>query len=604
VAESLMEDRYIPAECSAFPASTDTVFLFNKNDGSIHRLEKPEAELFLGLSGCATRREFFEQLDPDEDDSFEVFSEWIDHWITCGLLRSEKLFRKNYRETGHSTPAGKTAQKDEEFTKLTPAVITHNRPQNLKKWLESRIYHPHFADRQLTIMVCDDSPDKDIAQQNRIICNAAQKNYPGLITYSGLTGREQFVRRLYRSAACLGIDPAVIDFALLPAGAKCTIGANRNLALILAVTPEAGTSGKAGGETGPGKILLMSDDDMPYKFYRLPGKNPEEIVLAPPPEKQVSFFMDITQLEQTAEPFEGFDLPQRIMDLFCNPFPVENLDNVPCGMARNIETGKARIIAAEAGCAGARCYNLPQFPASRRMLNNAAFYQNEAAYTEISRNGLHISAPETTIVHSGNHLLGGTLALNMDSCIPPFFPRGREEDVSFGVLLRYCNPDHYIATLPAAVYHDPSIKKPFSNNEFRQYPINEGILNWFISRDICGSAGIGGSGGEVLRELGRRYRDRAELSSASFWDYAGTLIREHCRKRSLHTERLLELFGHKPEWWARDLLLLKTALTETMEKPFQNIPSDFQSALKLYGKLLSCWQELRNLNEKNIPEPE
>ena len=74
----------------------------------------------------------------------------------------------------------------------------------------------------------------------------------------------------------------------------------------------------------------------------------------------------------------------------------------------------------------------------------------------------HVTEP--TIVHSGN-IMGTTLGLDGRGILPPFLPGCRGEDTLFATTLNRVCPEAFVAHLPFAVAHLPTVPRCYGNYE-------------------------------------------------------------------------------------------------------------------------------------------
>jgi hypothetical protein len=589
--------RTYPAETDVFNTSGEDVFLFNKNDSRTHCMSANEYRLFGTLLGIRTEEEHLERAASASLGrySLSVLRERIRAWSDCGLLRDESLLAAGV------SAASRATYRVENSPRISQIIITRNRSRALKRCLESRIESPHFAERRIPFLIYDDS-DADAAAENRALCAEAEKRYSAPIRYAGAAERADFSRRLLEKAKAAGLPVDAIRFGIQGAAsdAGAAYGAVRNSALLMART--AFSDGEAGGALH----TLFSDDDLYYRLYAPQEAVWEGGVFLLAHDQEFQFVEDGAALETFAQAVER-DLPARMLELLDTP-PAALIGDVhdavydaihagydaaglPPAMARSMEEGGAAVAAISAGYAGARWYGSPYTPALVRAQNgDAAFYHDEATYRRVMRNGLNLTSSPRVIIHNGANLLSGVLALNARVPLPPFFPVGRGEDALFAAIMRLATPDCFQATLPAALYHDPAEKPPLTGADFAGAPpescdLARAVLLFDVSRYPLAARGAA-----AFDELARRFRERAALPPADFTEYLAALVRDSLRARADQCERLLDLFGGEPAWWASDIRAYMSSLIAIADQP--RVPPDFQAALGLYGDLLSCWNAL------------
>lgn len=567
-----MSERYYPADCVFFPSGKSELIMRNRNSGEVHKVSRLEAELFGLLGGCMVRSGFLAQLELTNRHrlSSSSLDSAVQRWIGNGMLRPAGLLEQKRKVKKESSGGGD----------LICAVFTGRRPESLSTWLSGRTASPHFSDRKLKIMVFDDGRDAAVRERNRKICASAAEGYTGTIIYSGPEARIKLRDQLARRAAEIGADPTLPDFALFgPRDAQglTAPGANRNMTLLL--------SG--------GKNLLLSDDDLYYRFRAPVGAGGGKTRFSVEHHSPVCFYPSMEALETETMTLPDYDLPGKVMEyLGASLNPEWNMDDLSARTARRMEAGGACIGAVCAGYAGARWYDFSRYPAIRRQWSDGEVYLDEKQYRQVIDNGINIIAAAEISVYEGDFLQAGTLALSGTLTIPPFFPVGIHEDPAFGTLLKYCNDTSFFCHLPAALFHDPSCKQPFVKNTQR-FAIDPGKLNLLITREVAPSL-YGTYGTGRLLEAGRKYRERAALSRSSFDEYCVSLAGRHCRRMITHIDRQLEIFGAEPGWWAEDLRSYKKELESAAENPLSAIPEGFRNWIGMYGQLLDIWPELMN----------
>jgi hypothetical protein len=570
----LKQEGFYPAECAAFPAGKELVFVRNRNDGRVHEMAAMQFALFRGLIGAQTVEEHVDTLVLRNTYNLPRGSmrALIDEWIDAGLLRSVSLL-------WNEVSKDKRQRKE-----MSVAVVTCERTDMLAQWLESRVGHPHFSERSIPLMVCDDSREKTTVRRNRELTDSAAKRYPGALRYYGMEEKSRYISRLLTACATEGVDGALIRFASEgppDSGSFVQVGANRNTALLLA----------------GGRDILFSDDDIHYRAYRLPQSSGGGVRYAPAENLPVRFFPSLDECMKFVVPFREFDLPGEIvrhLGIPLNPLPDgnEDLSMLSPSMARCIEEGNARIGMVTAGHYGARWFEHPSFITSGRLSTNDPFYEDEEIYHKVMRQGINISAADVMTAADGLFLQGGSMALDMELAVPPFFPVDRHEDPAFGVLLRRCNPESYVLHLPAALEHDLSPKSMFASDEEYAAIPGPGRFNQLIV-DALTRRLISGDGEGRLREAGCRYRELALLSQGSFGEYLKNLYQGYVRGRRGFLEYQLDLYQAQPLWWANDMKRTISALESSLEDPLRKIPSGFQRWIGLYGELLEAWPLIR-----------
>ncbi|WP_020611891.1 hypothetical protein [Sediminispirochaeta bajacaliforniensis] len=572
-----MSDRYFPAHCKAFPASSSTVMLLNLNDNSVYRASPFESRLFFALRGCRSVEEHIGFLVRSTGERFPVsaVADRFRCWIAAGLLRPEKLL--HYPSAAASAKPGEAA--------LTAAVVTARGPETLRPWLESRITSSAFADRKIPFLICDDNQDASASEQNRHLAEALGAVYPGTIRYIGRDERRRFAERLSASADKAGIDRQVVEFLVYgpsERAALSTVGANRNLAMLLAA----------------GDHLLISDDDLSYRCYTSAHAEALFPSFVSDFRPSMNFFPTIEALQEGLVHLADYDLPAVAMRLFSSPQEVGawSFEALSSSFAAILERGSARIGAISAGYAGARWFSFPCFPALQRFFCNDNYFLEKKDYEAIAENGLNLTLADGMVASDSSFLQGGTLALAADSGAPPFFPLDRHEDQSFAHLFRALERDLLFCHLPVALYHDPSKKLPFGR-ALLDSDLGLGRMFLLIVDDL-GSCLLAESAAGRRGELVRALREIAGLPDSAFRLYLRHLAEAYIDARLRSVDLLLDRYHGEPAWWADDLRAYRESMLREKQEPVAALPPGFADWLGRYAASLDVWPGLQRLAQE------
>jgi hypothetical protein len=574
-----MSDRYFPAHCKAFSASSSTVMLLNLNDNSVYRASPFESRLFLALRGCRNVDEHIGFLVRSTGERFPVsaVADRLRCWIAAGLLRPEKLL--------HHPSAAVSAEPGDEAA-LTAAVVTARGPETLRPWLESRIASPAFADRKIPFLICDDNRDASASAsasgQNRRLAEALGAAYPGTIRYIGRDERRRFAERLSTSADKAGIDRQVVEFLVEGPAERAdlsTVGANRNLAMLLAA----------------GDHLLISDDDLLYRCYTSAHAEALSPSFVSDFRPNMNFFPTIEALQERLAHLADYDLPAVAMRLFSSPQKVGDwsLEALSPSLAAILECRSVRIGAISAGYAGARWFSFPCFPALQRFFCNDNYFLEKKNYEAIAENGLNLTLADGMVASDSSFLQGGTLALAANSGAPPFFPLDRHEDQSFAHIFRALEPNLLFCHLPVALYHDPSHKLPFGRALWDS-DLGPGRLFLLIVDDLGGRL-LAESAAERRGELVRALREIAGLPGSAFRLYLRHLAEAYIDARLRSVDLLLDRYHGEPAWWADDLRAYRESMLREKQEPAAALPPVFADWLGRYAASLDAWPSLQRL---------
>jgi len=571
----MMEERFYPADCAAFSAGREEVLVRNRNSGETLILPTAQYAFFRFLGGCVSLDTHLGTLVQANRFGLAVdaLRRLLSGWVESGLLRPEALLS-----------AEKKGGKGHTSGEFSAAVITADRPETLKNWLESRTGHPDFAGPRIPLFAIDGSRYPDNAKRNRKITAAAGREYPGPLVYFGEEEKRLFRDSLVDLCRKDGVSSKLLDFALYgPEDGADFIrtGANRNTALLVA---------------GGGRAWY-SDDDLYYRLFSHPGAAMAGRRFEGGGYSELRFFASLKELRDYAVPLENYNVPGEILRHLGAPLKIhgrakEDLTFLSPETARAMEMGKALIGAVSTGFCGARWFTDSFFIDAQRYFSDDEMYLDTSRYSEAVLSGLNIHAPRVPTLREGLNLQGGSLALDGRLALPACFPLDRQEDSSFGMLLLAVN--HRVRTLylPAALYHDPEVDKPDLSGTDRDLLPGPGRMHHIILGDIVRQF-VSESGEGRLQETAQKYIQTSSLGKGSFREYLRVQYTQYSDSRIEFIERLLDIYNAEPGWWAESLTSYRDALTAGLRDPLAGLPEKFQEWLRLYGELLEAWPLIR-----------
>ncbi|WP_319563128.1 hypothetical protein [Marispirochaeta sp.] len=581
------EGCFYPAECTVFPAAGGEVLLKNRNSGSSLFLPAAQYELFAFLHGCVSLEEHLQTMLQANryGVSPETLRKLLQGWVASGLLRPETLLKAGAGKKGRALPG------TEDRSALTAAVITADRPEALKQWVESRTGHPDFSVPGIPIFIFDGSRDPGNVKVNRRTAVAASEDYSGSLVYFGETEKRPFRDSLIDACRQKDIPEYLVDFALYgPESGDGFIrtGANRNTAQLV---------------SGMGNTIY-SDDDLYYTKFAHPGSVLQGLRFEAGGYSRLKFFASPEDLHNYAVPLEDYNLIAKIEEQLggspeINGGEGADVSAVTPGMARSLEEGGSFIGAVSTGYCGARWFTDRYFVDAQRVFSDDSLYLDRLRYTAAAETGLNIHAVSVPTINDGLIQQGGSLALDGSRELPAYFPLDRQEDSCFGMLFLACNPGARTLHLPAALYHDPSVKTAVLSGAGRSLLPGPGQMNHIILSRIAGHF-ISESPGRRLSEAAQKYTMAASLRPGSFLEYLRSCYSEYARGRLAFIDRLLDIYNAEPQWWASSLRDYREALTSVLSDPLVNLPPDYRTWLYMYGELLEAWPVLRTMSAEIV----
>ena len=595
-----MNERYYPASIKYINAGESGYIVKNRNTGESSYLNKGETELLLNLEGSKTLENHFEDIISFEkyNISASVFSEKFREWTGNGFLRNEKILTEYFREKNNNIRTGNSS------IPLVSGVITSSRPALLKNCLSSRIESAEYNKINPHIIVCDDTVNTNIKDQNKKIIENFIKNYKGEISYIDVKGKRdlsQKIKQSFPDTKSINKEfpsEEIIDFALSisspEAVIKRTAGSNRN-SLFLSTA---------------GCNLYSSDDDIEYKV--LSGSLDKSIYsFSNESEVPVDFFPELIDIENKIKDKQYSEL-FTYFNSFTGRDPrlvqkSENLiifENITPETALLMEKGQLKINTVTTGIFGARWFNRPYYPLFQ--INNRLndYLIDYEKYKKIISNGLNILEFKDFTLSQDDFLIGANYCIDNTELTSPCFPLGNREDIVAEKIKNAALNPGLKLKLPQIIKHSTINKKPFSKNNFTDTSLGTGTYSTIII-DWLSQSLINPRGASRMKELGYRIQEFCRLENSDFIDQIKLMQLSVLTDSISRINYLLEIYTDSPEWIIKDLeswssLLKKEAEGKETLLPFEfrtnsdfNINMDiFKSYLNKCGEMLYWWPEI------------
>lgn len=457
------------------------------------------------------------------------------------------------------------------------AIVTADRPQQLRRCLQSLVTHCHTHGNAPRFIIVDNSRD----------CKNHTANIGTVDELRRATG--QRVELLgpdevstIRDAAA---DNGLSDLAEFMLGGG-TIGASRNIILLSAA----------------GEDVVMVDDDMVCQPWHA-AEYTERVVLAGHADARHTAFFSTREAARFATQAADVDLlaacgvllGRRVAEL------ARRTDVDPSGACAHLAAAldgqtplrvRATFVGL-AGDAGMYCPCTLLFSTGRwkaALASDPLLYQNAFRYREC-----HRIATSYVVTHDSK-FMAGCVALDNASIMPPFMPFGRNEDGVFGATLSYCDPDTVYGHVPFGILHEsdrPSEYPDQVNRAATETRIAEVLIAFMHMHpapivETSVSARMSYLGG-VFKHLGSIGVDefRTQLTRASL----------EKRQRELNQiERMVS--GHEyPDFWVSDLIEYRETLLNSMTDEYFFIPCEFRSCPSLHESLNALRRYFRMLGD-------
>ena len=473
---------------------------------------------------------------------------------------------------------------------------TRNRSEELARSVVS--YRNAITDAGGTPSFCvfDDSTDAGIRKLNR---DRLLQISPR-IRYVGLEEKQRLAHEIVARGS--DIDPQAVSFALfgLP-GFEDTTGANHNALLL----------------TTSGETTFSSDDDTLCEFARLEESTSELELSSAMDPTEYRFFKSWDELHSTVR-FERQDILTRhaeILGSSVGEFVTRSgvagsghlearLERCSPSLVHTLMRNGGTVVATATGICGDCGLSDPRYLLAAQGHSREQLMKSETLYRAAASNRLLLRAAPRTTVSEGTYFQGACIALDNRLPLPPFFPVGRNSDGVFGQTIRAFFPDWYIAHLPWAVRHEPSVERHFLPGDLTALSIRIAeIVNLLLvtfERMVDQAPSM-----NRLDAASQFFQDVAALSEKDLLEYLRNRYLFHASRYVEYLEAQLLIHGRKPIFWVDDV---EAHLERVRALPAGSdfcVPTDLQEgrsneeALTLtrrlvnqFGMLLESWPEI------------
>jgi hypothetical protein len=473
-------------------------------------------------------------------------------------------------------------------------IVTGGDPVELRRCAESHGRNLLEFDRKVPVVIVSSSRSPANTEElGRLRELPIVRDLP--FRYIDYERRKQMAQVLARES---GVPQQTVDFALLDSqpGGNDT-GCNRNALLLHAV----------------GTLFLSADDDTLADLRttdQRPGWSLEVTSVHDP--SRVSIFQSWESARQETVPLNecvlsvherllGKDLAHEARRHAPEDLQIRHLTAEAVWSLMRL---RPRVRATFAGLFGDCGAPFPGF----HLFKHPPVLPSEAADAE----RIYRCLAESRVVHrrvtaptisTGAFSMTTNFAIDNRDLTPPFFPRGRGQDLLFGYLFRRSVPEALFGYLPASITHDPvpprsQVGLPLWNvgGNASLPSIMLALAEGFQTRPSCPS--------ERMRVLGQYFR---ELGSLAWPELEELAVTELWRVAAVELDTLrgrLARSGAANAHWSRDLARYIEHRASALAAPRSLIPphlaarSDpaggavLQDLLRQFGALLEAWPAL------------
>jgi hypothetical protein len=525
---------------------------------------------------------------PSERIWIESIIEQLMELTEAGLLVSDHAFLNSLKPVAPEALPPRIA---------TAGLITHNRPEGLKRGLLSFIENSRRFGRNNDFVVMDDSEEVALRNETREMLRTLKAEYGISLSYAGLEEKQQFAEALIRNS---DVPPEVIRFALFDeARTGFTAGANRNALLLHTV----------------GDLALSADDDMLCRIVA-PANADDNLALASGDElldyqfhpDHDSLLRSVDFIEQDILAIHERLLGREVKGCVCSHGADRlNRDYTSPQFVQRLRSGADKVIVTFTGLAGDAGVSSPiQYlllrPALRqRVVESEHDYRSVCASREIVRR-----ASSAVITDQPWGFQTGAFGYDNRRLLPPFLPVMQGQDGLFGITLRECFRQGCIGHLPQSVVHAPMRTRKFDQDSLQRHAQNLSLVSLIVAC-LASSQGMPKPVDEKerLRSIGNHLMQVGSLPLSEYEEFVCQNVWQLQGSFASVIEDQLRYYAETPDYWADDLKAYLDNLYEAMTNSDYIIPHDLlsgrsrdearqlsQRLLYQFGQLLYWWPEI------------
>jgi hypothetical protein len=517
-----------------------------------------------------------------QDDGSGYLDAALHGLLDKGLLRARNEFLENLRTTSVS---------DEACPPITSlGWTTRDRPEPLRRSLESFIDYALSYGRRLEFRVFDDSPSPQGRQATRSMLSELARSRQVPLAYAGEEEKRSFAQAVERE--CSQLPAQLLEFALFdPFGMGYLFGANNNALLLGSV----------------GELTVLLNDDTVCSFAGAPEPAKSFALSASADPTQIRFFPDRSALTE-AVPFRLEDFlaihesllgrsPGAWLHRHSSEGSVDAGEATPSSLPQ-FERADARVLLTMVGVCGESGTGAARFVLSLGGRNREELTRSEEHYRMAHRSREVWRCVSCPTVSTAPFLMAMHCGLDNRLLLPPRLPVLRNSDGLFAEILRRCWPGGLIGHLPLAAAHHPAVPTSYAEGQGLKLTLRlADLLAILVRRLDCVGEGAAG-----LASLGTHLAGIASLTAPKFEKLLRETVVEEMSRYVVHLETLLHRYRGEPAYWARDVEALLEEISRLVVQGPEVRPVDvlsvageaealavFQALVRRFGELLFHW---------------
>jgi len=465
--------------------------------------------------------------------------------------------------------------------------VTRDRPQLLRRSVESAIANLRLHGRRVDLKVYDDSGDARARQGTRAMLVELGRREGFAVHYAGAEEKREFAAALQARAD--GVAGEAVEFALFdPLALGYTPGANTNAVLL----------------DSCGQLIVHADDDTVFRFASLPeaGAGLRFSSAADPTEVRFSAAVELRDADILAA-HEAL-LGRAVADCLRRNDAAADFDPVSPELLPRLEAG-AGVAVTMVGVCGDSGLGSAQFVLWLGGASRELAWRSERHYREALDGREILRAADRPTLGSSAFLMSMHLGLDNRLALPPFLPVLRNGDGLFGQLLKQGRPSALTGYLPLAIAHLPAEARSAAGvglwrGRTRAADLLASLFGHTLRAGACRSLE------QEWRSLGEQLAAVALLPAREFQALVRQAWTGSLSGNILALEQILEEQGDRPDYWATDARVWIRGAQEAVSALGPLIPEDlpwedsadevaarWQQLVHRFGKLLQQWPAIR-----------
>ncbi|MET0621839.1 MAG: hypothetical protein ABW250_02555 [Pyrinomonadaceae bacterium] len=595
--------RYGRSDIVRVPVGARAQLVYSRLDGASHMLPNHLAQILEQCAKFRTLGEHARHLSADPGLKMGVGTppeEQLRRLVGLGLLVPEDELA--------SVAEGASAGREESARVSTLGVVTRDRPESLRRCLDSYVENLRRYGRQTGLVVVDGSADADAGEQTRRSLQSLKARYGVDISYAGHDEKVSFAAAL---AAEGGLPPDVVEFALFDVEA-CgnATGANRNALFLHAV----------------GELLLSVDDDTVCRLAAGPQPDASEGCLVSPADKFMEhwFFPDHEAALRAArfvdedvlalhEQVLGKTLSACVQE-FGERAGVE-FGRVTPRLVGDLRSG-GRVLVSLTGIVGDAGSDIPPAYHVLSAESRQRLTLTEPAYLSARKSRELLRVVSRPCITSNPSCMTTALGYDQRRVLPPFMPVMRGQDDVFGMSLRSCFEQGYFGHLPRAILHKPEERRAYAPESVHEQAAEVRMCSVVVACLTSHQFPPGAlDPAERLRALGRHLAGIGSMTQPDYEEFVRLQLWRLQGANISILEQYVASAGAAPRFWVEAMGAYLEHLRRSLSAEGYFVPKDLarvkgaaearalsQRLVLRFGRLLEHWPEMveaaRRLREK------